>query len=52
MGLFSRRSDAEKLASAKLDPDSNATAARGLTAAQIVARQCKASDAKNKRRGK
>lgn len=46
------KSEAEKLAEAKLDPDRNAKASRGLTAKQIVAAQCKASDAKNKRRGR
>jgi hypothetical protein len=51
MGRF-RKSEAEKLAEAKLDATRNAKAARGLTPAQIVARQCKAADAKNKRRGK
>lgn len=49
--MFGRKSEAEKLADAKLDPSRNAKAARGLTAAQIVARQTKASDARNKRRG-
>jgi hypothetical protein len=52
MGLFSRKSEDEKWAETKTDPSRNARAGSGLTAAQIVARQCKASDAKNKRRGK
>lgn len=52
MGLFSRKSEDEKWAEAKTDPSRNAKSGSGLTAAQIVARQCKASDAKNKRRGR
>lgn len=51
MGLF-RKSEAEKWAAAKLDPQRNTKAGRGMTAAQIVAAQTKHSDAKNKRRGK
>jgi len=48
MGRFSRKSDTEKVAEAKL----NGQSAKPLTAKQIVALQCKASDAKNKRRGR
>lgn len=51
MALF-RKSEAEKLAEVRLNPQQNATAARGLTTAQIVARQCKANNEKNKRRSK
>lgn len=51
MGLF-RKSEAEKWAKVKLNPEQNAKAGRGMTAAQIVAAQTKHSDAKNKRRGK
>jgi len=48
-----RKSEAEKWAEAKLDPNRNARAQHGkLTADQIVARQTKATDATNKRRGK
>ena len=46
------KSNEEKWAEAKLDSNRNAKAGRGLTAAQIVARQCKLSDAKNNRRGR
>ena len=42
-----RKSDTEKAVEAKLS-----TSAKGLTAKQIVALQCKASNAKNKRRGR
>jgi hypothetical protein len=47
-----RKTEAEKIANVRLDPEQNATAGRGLTTTQIVARQCKASDEKNKRRSR
>lgn len=52
MGFFSRKSDVERRVEDKLEGRSARANAKGLTAAQIVALQCKASDAKNKRKGR
>lgn len=48
MGLFKGKD--EKVAETKIEQSRNGTGKK-LTPAQIVAQQCKANDAKNKRRG-